>query len=1522
MFFILYLALSQSKRALADPNPTPETYPLAVSTRQMKITNNYECNVDDPDCPFDDLSNPEITNCGQTCWSNDGSAVFEYTFKGVQFVLYGKKANDHGQFELIIDDGSPYIIDEHSSVPDENALLFTSDVLDYKEHKVLMKGTGKKFELFRLSYWPKLKVKRLNSTDFTSTGSWVLESDENGGTRHYTNNIGARKSISLEGSKVWVYATEYQYHGIMNVKFHTLDADINTYGPVRKDGILLYESEELPFGLYNLDISCKTPDILIYCVYYEYDPPAQTKAPFPSRSYSPETDQTYINKQFTGLNIPNEQIIVSKNSNINQISGCTFTDITENKNYFMQICKEIPFFDNRIQFTAIRDNMPAPIWTDYVGKFTVSNCVFVKCVSRINKGNVLTSNVATEVTFDGCTFLNCGNDVTQAITKFYSASASVKYASCTFYFDIETLSCPAISGESSNVVIDHCSFTKCAAVNIDTQTNPTNTKIFQFTNNIVTSSNQRVINVNNFLHTKPIIHSNKFNNHNLNNSYFIVLRHDINEEIEFYNNTFTNITTRGDQKVFGGSIALWVQTRDSIKNNLVFDKCKFINNRNDWEKQPSNQGGAIQYGHSKSIANVEMKFIGCEFTENQCTYGNGGAIACSINHDLYISDCIFENNNALKGGAIYIWGKIIDPTSDQQVSDPLQMQSITITNCQFRSNKGTNGHAIFIEQDNIEKVKLDINKCTFSDNGDKLDSSMIVSYCGEVIFEDNNVQYSDKTKACGALNLNVPRTLSFINSNFTNCATSSATSVTLSGQTESSTTTIKKCNFIDCKASQFTIIVTKGTAEVEDCSITFSNNQQACGCIKLQTKGLSCKYSKFARGNSKGALTYDQTTSYKETLLVTNCIFEECAGGNTRCFNIKGNTGDITFSHNIIQKMKNSGNSGYFGLIDFYSMIDNFVFENTTFLDNLCDSEYGGGSGLWVTKTAKITFNNCKFINNAALKSPSPRGKYPPEGKYYTGDGGGIQYGYSDSLYKIDMIFTSCTFKRNKAVRHGGAIALQTVQKVEIIGCIFEENVADYKQPSTAELLYDNHYFKKTEGRGGALYFNPTFRHKDMKGENLTLHMTDVKIEGCTFSSNSAFDGYAIYIEGDDAGTKFIINNNKFTNNYDRSTNTFSRGIITSEILNLYEGKIESSNTFDPYNSYQKQYQVVYVDHSGRTPDPTPMPTIFNIEFDDSICEPRCYNVATDTSFPQCINVTKKLFEDKVNKSESGGGIYFIDTGLHIVNSEFIRCGSEAGGGGGIYINNNMVLENNIIIENVEFKECSSYYGGAVYIHSISEYDNILIKDCKFDSNYLLTRNTRDNLFGGSALYLHARNGDIVNSSFVHNKGKGGSLKVINDFDSVDGVKLLNPINALFINNCMFDDNDLSSSYINYIGGNSKSSFDVSNCIFKGDINNGIHYIDALQMVKDMPRISITSCSFNAVYKENLNFEKDSNLINLKKQYNDDDLSQKKSSFNLLRNPYLLIVPTLAVFAVFAVVFVVKKTRQNQQSSENEQEDI
>lgn len=252
MFFLFYLSIAQCKRVLDNPYPTPEVYPIAVSTRQIKKSeSDLQCEPFDPECPFDDLSSITNINCGQRCWSDYGTGFLEYSFKGVQFVLYGKKAPNHGTFDLIINESDPIEITETSEQTDVYALLYTSEYLPYGEHRIQMKGKGTPFELFRLSYWPSLKARRYNVTQFTSTDTWVSESDENGGIREYTNNLNARKSISVEGSKVWVYASKAFNHGIMNVKFDVVDENINTQVPTiddRVDGCLVFESRELPFG--------------------------------------------------------------------------------------------------------------------------------------------------------------------------------------------------------------------------------------------------------------------------------------------------------------------------------------------------------------------------------------------------------------------------------------------------------------------------------------------------------------------------------------------------------------------------------------------------------------------------------------------------------------------------------------------------------------------------------------------------------------------------------------------------------------------------------------------------------------------------------------------------------------------------------------------------------------------------------------------------------------------------------------------------------------------------------------------------------------------------------------------------------------------------------------------------------------------------------------------------------------------------------------------------------------------------
>lgn len=77
-------------------------------------------------------------------------------------------------------------------------------------------------------------------------------------------------------------------------------------------------------------------------------------------------------------------------------------------------------------------------------------------------------------------------------------------------------------------------------------------------------------------------------------------------------------------------------------------------------------------------------------------------------------------------------------------------------------------------------------------------------------------------------------------------------------------------------------------------------------------------------------------------------------------------------------------------------------------------------------------------------------------------------------MNNIDVKFDNCQFINNEAYRHGGAIAIQTMQRVEIIDCLFEHNIAHHLSDSS-NLLFGNYFHPKTKRRGGAIYINPTY---------------------------------------------------------------------------------------------------------------------------------------------------------------------------------------------------------------------------------------------------------------------------------------------------------------------------------------------------------------------------------------------------------------------------------------------------------------
>ena len=410
--------------------------------------------------------------------------------------------------------------------------------------------------------------------------------------------------------------------------------------------------------------------------------------------------------------------------------------------------------------------------------------------------------------------------------------------------------------------------------------------------------------------------------------------------------------------------------------------------------------------------------------------------------------------------------------------------------------------------------------------------------------------------------------------------------------------TFDSCQFINCgydNAAQGLITIENGQSSINitDCSF-YSDSKTSSQPININTSNANLHNCSFK--NTGGIYIAQQTdessTTNKNEISITDCVFDSCYSQSKNVYTlgiqIQQQT-SIIFNGNEIKNIQGTNNDVCIVSIDTNGKVGNLDIHNIRFVDNTCYSLYGGGTGIKIQKAEKISFYNCSFINNKARKCNIPRSSiytlYNSNEDYYNGDGGGIQIGFECSTNEVLVTFEKCIFKDNKAERHGGAIAIQTLRTVEITDCIFESNYANYNFDSSSGLLeYDTHYHKKREGRGGAIYINPAYTYSSNGSPcyNQSLYMNPVTINNCNFTSNSARDGYAIYIEGDDPGTVFNIESNNFTDNYNFSPDVSSdpnitiRGIIATEIHSVPKS-IENTNLFIKVQSKK----LVYVDHYG-----------------------------------------------------------------------------------------------------------------------------------------------------------------------------------------------------------------------------------------------------------------------------------------------------------------------------------------------------
>lgn len=290
----------------------------------------------------------------------------------------------------------------------------------------------------------------------------------------------------------------------------------------------------------------------------------------------------------------------------------------------------------------------------------------------------------------------------------------------------------------------------------------------------------------------------------------------------------------------------------------------------------------------------------------------------------------------------------------------------------------------------------------------------------------------------------------------------------------------------------------------------------------------------------------------------------------------------------------------------------------------------------------------------------------------------------------------------------------------------------------------------------------------------------------------------------------------------------------------------------------------------------------------------------------------------------SGGAVRLINFGLVATDVTFTSCTSQNGGGGGIFIYNKVGSSQasySITLIKLTFKKCTAKYGAAVYIFSPSEISPIQILLCTFDSNEA-TSTSENSLFGGSALYITAKLGAISECVFLNNKGKGGAVKISEDFSVLpEGLRMLQKEanysqGSIVISGCSFQINEYSDCSLFYANEKRSTKIEINDCTFTGKLTKDAHYIDGNPLEEERPNVIVRSCKFSADKYRALNSKFIKVDLNNQVLLNNNNFEKKH-----LTSKSIITFSTLALAATIIITIVVLKRNHHNAHSEDERQD-
>ena len=547
--------------------------------------------------------------------------------------------------------------------------------------------------------------------------------------------------------------------------------------------------------------------------------------------------------------------------------------------------------------------------------------------------------------------------------------------------------------------------------------------------------------------------------------------------------------------------------------------------------------------------------------------------------------------------------------------------------------------------------------------------------------------------------------------------------------------------------------------------------------------------------------------------------------------------------------------------------------------------------------------------------------------------GGSIYILINSNTPTGDNHIENCTFSRNESPE-GGSIYIESHEShrfLNIDNCTFKNNVADTKGGSICfystyctinNSIFDNNY---ANSKGHEIYFE-IFEHGDTE---YPLLLDNNKFISNEENENQIKTGSIIYLEWR-MESDFYFNNNEIRIET-KDNNLFlfeSNGDVSTGNLSC------QNNCLIPSNQYlcdiSKNQALYDRTNSGFSDFCDPQPIIPSDTKDNISCtqENHCETIINNPIFSH-VNVIRTEFNG-FHHEDNGGAIHMINTGLTVLNGIFTECQSSSGGGGGIFIYNELDIPNRYDLKNLQFINCKAAFGGGIYIYSLSEKIPANIESCNFEGNEVFDNKANTNgLFGGSAICLTIKcKSSILNSKFKRNIGRGGSCKIDNNFDnkpknnnnvfrsnllSNKRIRNNDASSSLIISNCNFEMNDESSCSIYYVQGKTKSNkAEVKNCVFSGNLDKNAHYIDGEFNGNDVPNLKIQECRFSSDKKGAVNDKILKMISNNHIYFNkENNNSLMKSSFTTWA---AVAASAVIVLIIVAALIVEKKKDSNKQT--------